>query len=94
METFVAESKGADSVPPNYRRTIFYRLTVWYVRLMPLVLVCFLVWPSVWFLLPAVIVFGLIASLPLRYVAHFEWGLSTGDLHEAILRDAVNIRYG
>lgn len=78
---------------PPYR-TVFYRLSVWFLRLTPLVLASIVVWPGLWFLLPAVIIFGLIATLPLRYLAHFEWGLSTGDLHAALLRDAVNIRYG
>lgn len=90
----MVEPKVVGGVPPNYRRTIFYRLTVWFLRLMPLALACFPMWSGGWFLLLVVTVFGLIVSLPLRYVAHFEWGMSTGDLNWALLGDAVNIRYG
>jgi hypothetical protein len=79
--------------PPGYRRLAFYRLSVWFLRLLPLALPCSLFWPQLWFVLPVVIVFGLIVTLPLRYLAYFEWKMSMLDLDASLLKDALNVRY-
>lgn len=88
------EAKGTKGVPPNYKRNMFYRLSVWFLRLMPAAIAAFFIWPGFWFTLPALIVFGLSVTLPLRYTAYFDWGMSTSDLHAALLRDAVDTRFG
>ncbi|WJK40043.1 hypothetical protein O7608_27050 [Solwaraspora sp. WMMA2056] len=79
--------------PSGYRRLVVYRLSVWFLRLAAVALPCSFIWPQVWFVLPIVIVFGLIVTLPLRYLAHFEWRMPMLDLDASVLKDALDIRY-
>ncbi len=46
-------------------------------------------WP-VW---PALIVLGLICTLPVRYLAHFEWKLPQTDVEFMLWRDVFRPRF-
>ncbi|MFY1695209.1 hypothetical protein [Solwaraspora sp. WMMA2101] len=89
----MTEREPGGGPPSGYRRLVVYRLSVWFLRLAAVALPCSFNWPQLWFVLPVVIVFGLIVTLPLRYLAHFEWRMPMLDLDASVLKDAVDVRY-
>ncbi|MFD6752076.1 hypothetical protein [Micromonospora gifhornensis] len=83
------------SLPPGARRRVLYRLTVWWLRLLPIALVPAMVFLAVggWIVVLCYVAVGLLITLPMRLAAYTEWGLRQSDLDEMVLRDAVNVRF-
>ncbi|MFG2064607.1 hypothetical protein ACGFIK_24670 [Micromonospora sp. NPDC048871] len=84
-----------DSLPSGARRKPLYRLTVWWLRLLPIALVlsmAFLV-DGGWVVMLVFISAGLLITLPMRYIAYAEWEIKQSDFDELALRDAINPRF-
>ncbi|MDG4796720.1 hypothetical protein [Micromonospora sp. WMMD1082] len=90
-----ADDQLKDSLPPGARRMPLYRLTIWWLRLFPVAIVLAMVFlvAGGWVLALCYIVVGLLVTLPMRYIAHTDWGLKQSEFDALVLGDAVDLRF-